>query len=143
MFTGLTRNVYLKSVVSHSILNTGETFSCTSLNAVVQSYASRFPLNVTEVIFGPFFIFFNHNGLHPEVILFSFPSSKVNEQGTVTQDPLSVVTPSGIMALYTAALHPAPLKQEVDKLNAQTLKKYYNATLNFLTKQDNISYYYY
>ena len=142
MFTGLLRNVYLKSGVSHSILNTVETFSCTSLNAVVQSYASRFPLNVTEVISGPLYSL-NHNGLHPELIMFSFPSSKVNEQGTVTQDPLSVVTPSGIMASYTAALHPAPLKQEVDKLDAQTLKKYFNATLNFQTKQDNISCYYY
>jgi hypothetical protein len=50
----------------------------------------------------------------------------VKEQGTVTQDPLSVVTLAAIGVLNSAALHPAPLKQEVDKskgsIDAQTDK---------------------
>ena len=66
----------------------------------------------------------------------SYLSLKVKLQGTVTQDPLSVVTLAGTRASNSAALHPAPLKQEVDKskgsIDAQTLTIYLNATLNFL-----------
>ena len=50
-------------------------------------------------------------------------SPKVKEQGTVTQDPLSVVTLAGIRA-SNLPMHPAPLKQEVEKskgsIDAQT-----------------------
>ena len=72
-------------------------------------------------------------------------SGTVKEQGTVTQDPLSVVTLSGTTASNIAELHPSPLKQGVDKtkdsIDAQTLTKYSNLKLNFLTKnlKDNLS----
>jgi hypothetical protein len=76
-------------------------------------------------------------------------SSKVKEQGTVTQDPLSVVTLAGTRTLNFAALHPAPLKQEVDKskgsIDSQTVKKTFECNIGLATKQDHLaeSIYYY
>ena len=107
--------------------------SSTLLNVVVQLYAVRFPLNVVAliVISSSF-----HVGIHPGCRLTLYWSSTVKEQGTVTQDPLSVITLAGTRTLNSAALHPAPLKQEVDKskgsIDAQTVTIYFKATLNFL-----------
>ena len=98
--------------------------SSTLLNVVVQLYAVRFPLNVVALIV--ILSFFFHVSMHPGCSLSSNPSLTVKEQGTVTQDPLSVVTLAGTRASNSAALHPAPLKQEVEKfkgsIDAQTDK---------------------
>ena len=118
MVTGFTSNVYLNAGFwsGHSILNLYcEPSTCTSLNVVVQLYFVRFPLSSAELMMVTGDLSSCHIGSHPEVSLCLCWSSKVKEQGTVTQDPLSVVTFPGIMATVRAGLHPAPLKQDIDK----------------------------